>query len=57
MRALRQVNLSLDFVKQCGLGTKFHGRNANEASHYCGVCEFEVSCHKWCSFFFVKSNN
>lgn len=42
MRALRQVCLSLDFVKQCGLETKFHGRNPNEASHYCGVCEVEV---------------
>lgn len=49
MRALRQVCLSLDFVKQCGLETKFHGRNPNEASHYCGVCEVEVR-HTSCGF-------
>lgn len=42
IRSLRQVCLSLDFVKQCGLETKFHGRTRNEAAHYCGICEIEV---------------
>ncbi|XP_066953112.1 lysine-specific demethylase 6A isoform X3 [Macrobrachium rosenbergii] len=42
IRSLRQVCLSLDFVKLCGLETKFHGRTRNEASHYCGICEIEV---------------
>lgn len=42
MRSLRHVGIMLDFVKQCGLDTKFHGRTKNEASHYCGVCEVEV---------------
>ncbi|XP_076043469.1 utx histone demethylase [Oratosquilla oratoria] len=42
MRAIRQVGLSLEFVKSCGLETKFHGRAKNEASHYCGICEVEV---------------
>ncbi|XP_063850779.1 lysine-specific demethylase 6A-like isoform X3 [Scylla paramamosain] len=42
MRSFRQVCLSLDFVKQCGLQTKFHGRTRTDASHYCGICEIEV---------------
>lgn len=42
MRSLRQVCLSLDFVKLCGLETKFHGRTRTDPSHYCGVCEIEV---------------
>ena len=42
MRSLRQVCLSLDLVKMCGLETKFHGRSKHEAAHYCGICEFEV---------------
>lgn len=42
MRSLRQVCLSLDFVKICGMEIKFHGHKPTEASHYCGVCELEV---------------
>ena len=42
MRSYRQVCLSLDFVKQCGVQTKFHGRTRTDASHYCGICEIEV---------------
>ena len=43
MRSLRQICLSLDFVRMCGLEPKFHGRSTHEASHYCVICEFEVS--------------
>jgi histone demethylase len=30
---------SLEFAKKHGVQIKFHGRNKNEASHYCGQCE------------------
>ncbi|KAF2362119.1 JmjC domain [Trinorchestia longiramus] len=42
MRSLKQVFLTLDFVRMCGIEPRFHGRARNEASHYCGVCEIEV---------------
>lgn len=39
LRTLRQCQLTLEFVKSLGLDVKWHGRNKNEASHYCGTCE------------------
>ncbi|RXG68549.1 Lysine-specific demethylase 6A [Armadillidium vulgare] len=42
MRSLRSVMIMLDFVRQCGLEPRFHGRKKNEAAHYCGACEVEV---------------
>lgn len=30
---------SLEFAKSKGIQIKFHGRNKNEASHYCGQCD------------------
>jgi lysine-specific demethylase 6A len=32
-----------EFVKSKGLEIKFHGRNKNEASHYCGQCEVRLN--------------
>jgi lysine-specific demethylase 6A len=39
-----------EFVKSKGIEIKFHGRNKNEASHYCGQCEvsdlYHIHAHK-----------
>ncbi|XP_048748204.1 histone demethylase UTY-like isoform X2 [Ostrea edulis] len=42
MRSLRQIRFTLDFVEELGLEVKWHGRNENEAAHYCNDCEVEV---------------
>ena len=42
MRTLRQVILTLDYLKSRGVEVKFHGRNRNEPAHYCTQCEIEV---------------
>ena len=42
MRTLRQVALTLDYMKEIGVEVKFHGRNRNEPAHYCVQCVIEV---------------
>ena len=42
MRSLRQVILSLEFVKAKEIDMKFHGRGRGEPAHYCVKCENEV---------------
>lgn len=42
MKSLEQVVMALEFVKECGVDIKFHGRQKDESSHYCGVCDVEV---------------
>jgi len=42
MRSLRQVVLTLEFVRSKGVEVKFHGRSRTEPAHYCGQCEVEV---------------
>ncbi|XP_059617836.1 histone demethylase UTY isoform X2 [Phlebotomus argentipes] len=42
LQTLKNVMLTLDYVKAKGIEVRFHGRGKNEASHYCGQCELEV---------------
>jgi len=42
MRSLRQVVLTLEYVRSKGVEVKFHGRSRTEPAHYCGQCEVEV---------------
>lgn len=42
MRTLRQVVLTLEYLKTKGIEVKFHGRSRNEPAHYCVQCEVEV---------------
>ncbi|GAB0087282.1 lysine-specific demethylase 6A [Sergentomyia squamirostris] len=42
LQTLKNVMLTLEYVKAKGIEVRFHGRGKNEASHYCGQCEVEV---------------
>ena len=42
MRSLRQVMITLEYVKSKGCELKFHGRSRSEPAHFCGQCEVEV---------------
>uniref|UniRef100_A0A1B0DDE7 Uncharacterized protein n=1 Tax=Phlebotomus papatasi TaxID=29031 RepID=A0A1B0DDE7_PHLPP len=42
LQTLKNVMLTLEYVKTKGIEVRFHGRGKNEASHYCGQCELEV---------------
>ena len=42
MRSLRQVVLTLEYLKSKGYEVKFHGRSRNEPAHYCVQCQVEV---------------
>ena len=42
MRSLRQVLVTLEYVRSKGCEVKFHGRSRGEAAHFCGQCEVEV---------------
>ena len=59
MRTLRQVALTLDYMKEIGVEVKFHGRNRNEPAHYCVQCVIEVFgvlfIREQVEFFFVHS--
>lgn len=43
MQTIQQTIHIQEFVKSKGIEIKFHGRNKNEASHYCGQCEVRYS--------------
>ena len=42
MRSLRQVLITLEYVRSKGCELKFHGRSRIEPAHFCGQCEVEV---------------
>ncbi|KAG9508490.1 Lysine-specific demethylase 6A, partial [Fragariocoptes setiger] len=42
MRTLKYCQFVVDFVEKCGQEIKWHGKDRNEATHYCTSCEFEV---------------
>jgi len=42
MRSLRQVLITLEYVRSKGCELKFHGRSRSEPAHFCGQCEVEV---------------
>ena len=42
LRSLRQVMITLEFVRSKGCELKFHGRSRSEPAHFCGQCEVEV---------------
>ena len=42
LRSLRQVVLTLEFVRSKGTDVKTHPRSRSEPAHYCGQCEIEV---------------
>lgn len=42
MQTLQHTMHIQEFVKSKGIDIKFHGRNKNEASHYCGQCEVRI---------------
>lgn len=39
MQTLTHVIQMLEFAKAKGVKVRFHDRQKNEASHYCGQCE------------------
>ena len=42
LRSLRQVMITVEFVRSKGCELKFHGRSRSEPAHFCGQCEAEV---------------
>ena len=42
LRSLRQVMITVEFVRSKGCELKFHGRSRSEPAHFCGQCEVEV---------------
>ena len=42
LRSLRQVMITVEFVRSKGCELKFHGRSRTEPAHFCGQCEVEV---------------
>ncbi|CAL8119045.1 unnamed protein product [Orchesella dallaii] len=42
MRTLLQCFKLLEFARSKNVEVRFHGRQKNDASHYCGQCELEV---------------
>lgn len=42
LQTLKNVIMSLEYVKSKGVEVRFHGRGKNEASHYCGQCEVSI---------------
>merc|ERR1711874_589360 len=42
LRSMRQVMITLEYVRSKGCELKFHGRSRSEPAHFCGQCETEV---------------
>lgn len=42
MQSLKQCQLAINYVENCGCELKYQGRQADEPAHYCYDCECEV---------------
>ncbi|XP_065055589.1 lysine-specific demethylase 6A-like isoform X2 [Rhopilema esculentum] len=51
-RSLSYCEVTIEILKQSGIEIVFHGREKNEAAHYCSTCEVEVF-----NLLFVKEIN
>jgi len=51
-RSLRYCEITVELLKQAGIEVAFHGKEKNEAAHYCSTCEVEVF-----NLLFVKEIN